>query len=79
MPKSRSSRSAALPFLLVVLAAFAPAALSATSAVVGSGTPASCTEAAFDAGISAVNSGGGTLSFDCGPAPHLIQIYHLVG
>lgn len=74
MPNSRSVLSAAVPCLLVGLAAFVPAALSATSAVVGTGTPASCTEAAFAAGITAVNSGGGTLSFDCGPEPHLILV-----
>ncbi len=45
--------SARIPCLLVGLAVFVPAALSATSAVVGTGTPASCTEAAFDAGVTA--------------------------
>ena len=62
------------PFAVFALVALTPATLFATSAVVGSGTPASCTEATFDAGVTAVNSGGGTLSFNCGPAPHLILV-----
>lgn len=74
MPNSRTFLSAAAPCLLVGLTALVPALVSATSAVVGTGTPASCTEATFDAGITAVNSGGGTLSFNCGPAPHLILV-----
>lgn len=36
--------------------------------VVGDGTPASCTEAALDAALAA----GGTIEFNCGPAPHTI-------
>ena len=62
------------PFAVFALVALTPATLFATSAVVGSGTPASCTEATFDAGVTAGNSGGGTLSFNCGPAPHLILV-----
>ena len=64
----------AAPLALLALVTLAPAELAATSAVVGTGTPASCTEATFDVGVSAVNSGGGTLTFDCGPAPHLILV-----
>lgn len=74
MAKSRSFHSVAVSCVLLASVAILPAALSAASAVVGTGTPASCTEAAFDAGITAVNSGGGTLSFDCGPEPHLILV-----
>ncbi|MDX2161926.1 MAG: choice-of-anchor Q domain-containing protein [bacterium] len=38
--------------------------------VVGTGTAASCTEAAFDAAL----MGGGTVTFNCGSAPHVIAI-----
>src|SRR5262245_43150569 len=38
--------------------------------VVGNGTPASCTEAAFDAALTT----GGTITFNCGPAPFAIPI-----
>ncbi len=36
--------------------------------VVGNGTPASCTAAALTTAL----SGGGTVTFNCGPAPHII-------
>lgn len=74
MPSPRFVPAGTFHSLLLALATLAPAPLLAASAVVGTGTPASCTEAAFDAGITAVNSGGGTLSFDCGPEPHLILV-----
>jgi len=38
--------------------------------VVGNGTPASCTAAALTAAL----GGGGTVTFDCGPAPHTITL-----
>jgi hypothetical protein len=40
----------------------------AANAVVGTGTPASCTEAAFDSALTAASAGGGTITFNCGPA-----------
>lgn len=40
----------------------------AADAVVGTGTPASCTEAAFDSALATASAGGGTISFNCGPA-----------
>ncbi|MBK8986137.1 MAG: hypothetical protein IPM39_08645 [Chloroflexi bacterium] len=40
----------------------------AADAVVGDGSPASCTEAAFDAALAAAVSGGGTITFNCGAA-----------
>ncbi len=50
----------------------------ADSVVVGTGTPASCTEADLDAGLAVLFPGssapGGTLSFDCGPSPHTIVL-----
>lgn len=38
--------------------------------VVGNGTPASCTTAALTAAL----GGGGTVTFNCGPAPHTITL-----
>ncbi|MBX3053127.1 MAG: hypothetical protein KF753_16710 [Caldilineaceae bacterium] len=43
---------------------------ASTDAVIGDGTPASCTEAAFDA---ALNSGG-AITFNCGGAPLVIPL-----
>ncbi len=40
------------------------------SGVVGTGTPGSCTAAALTAAL----SGGGSVSFNCGPAPHTITL-----
>ncbi len=48
--------------------------LAALDAVVGTGTPESCTEAALDAGMFDLALGGGRLTFDCGPLPHLIVV-----
>ena len=57
---------------ILLLACAAPAA-SAADATVGSGTPASCTEAALDAAI-ALLAPAGTLSFDCGPSDHTLAL-----
>lgn len=57
-------------WLLIVLClafALAPRAVHAANAVVGNGTPASCTEAAFDAALATASSGGGVITFNCGP------------
>lgn len=45
----------------------------AADAVVGDGSPASCTEAAFDAALTTA-SGGGVISFNCGAAVHTIHL-----
>ena len=58
--------------LLVLTAGYNPAA--AADAVVGNGTPASCTEAAFDSALLAASTGGGTITFNCGPNPATIQL-----
>ena len=42
--------------------------VGAADAVVGHGTAASCTEAAFDSALTAAQAGGGTITFNCGPA-----------
>lgn len=53
-----------------------PKALAA-DAVVGSGTPASCDETAFDAALATVQAAPpGTITFNCGPALHTIDIYN---
>lgn len=59
--------------LAVVLALVPWRGARAADAVVGSGTPASCTEAAFDAALLAASSGGGVITFQCGAAAHTIQ------
>ncbi len=46
----------------------APAADTTGARVVGNGTPASCTEAAFDAALG--DPGAAAITFDCGPAVH---------
>jgi hypothetical protein len=58
---------------IILVLAFMCAALGLprtahASGVVGNGTPASCTEAAFVAAL----TGGGAISFNCGPNPHTI-------
>jgi predicted outer membrane repeat protein len=57
----------ALALLLGSLLAARP---THAAGVVGNGTPASCTEAAFEAAL----AGGGTVTFNCGPNPHTITI-----
>ncbi len=57
--------------LLLALAATGP--LAAIS-VVGTGTPASCTEAALDAAIAEANGESGLVLFDCGAAPHTLTL-----
>lgn len=47
-----------------------PVDTSAPSAVVGSGAPDGCTEAALDAALAK----GGVVTFDCGPAPTTILV-----
>ena len=53
-----------------------PQTVRAANVVVGDGTPASCTEAAFDAAWAQLyNDYGGTLTFNCGAAAHTIGFY----
>jgi hypothetical protein len=47
-----------------------PADVSHPTAVIGTGTPASCTFAALSAAVSA----GGVITFDCGPAPVTLAV-----
>ena len=59
-------------FLVLGLAVFRQSARAA-SAVVGTGTPSSCTEIAFDTALTTAGNGGGTITFDCGAAVHTLQ------
>jgi predicted outer membrane repeat protein len=67
----RCTRFALLPLLAL---AAGPGRLLATDAVVGDGTPASCTEAALDAAVASANSGNGTITFACGADPVTIAL-----
>src|SRR5829696_7702042 len=49
---------------------FAVPRVALAGGTVGSGTPASCTNAAFDAAL----AGGGSVTFNCGPDPVTIII-----
>lgn len=58
----------ALALLLTGSLAFFPSPASAAS-VVGNGTAASCTEAAFNTAFFALQATGGEITFNCGAAP----------
>jgi predicted outer membrane repeat protein len=63
----------ALVIFLAGSLAFYPWDAFAADGVVGMGSAASCTEAAFDAAFNSVeSSGGGAITFSCGAAPHTI-------
>lgn len=61
---------------LLTLLLFAAANAVAENAVVGTGSPASCTTAVYNAAIALVinDNQGGALSFNCGPNPHVIAV-----
>lgn len=59
--------------LIVLIFALAPTA-HAANAVVGTGTPGSCTETALRNAVTTANSGGGTITFNCGGAAHTIYL-----
>ena len=54
----------------LLVAAIFGASPARAAGVVGTGTPASCTRSAFNAAL----VGGGTVTFNCGPQPHTIQL-----
>jgi hypothetical protein len=54
--------------LCVLFLAFAFPSAAAAAGAVGDGTAASCTETALDAAL----AGGGLITFNCGPAAHII-------
>jgi predicted outer membrane repeat protein len=62
-----------LSLILIGVQALFPASAFAASGVVGTGTPSSCTENAFNTVLNNVQaSGGGTITFDCGGSPFAI-------
>lgn len=71
---------AGLGLVLVALAGLMPAAQAQpaqpdANAVVGTGSPASCTEAVLTDALNTVQgSGGGTITFNCGAAAHTIAL-----
>jgi predicted outer membrane repeat protein len=74
---SQQSTSKAVVWLAACLLPLTAPALMAADTTVGTGTPASCTAAAFHAGVltlTAAQNPGGTLSFDCGTSPHTIVV-----
>ncbi len=59
--------------LVLMLALVGARPASAAGGTVGTGTPASCTEAAFDnVFFKTQSSAGGIIVFNCGAAPHVI-------
>ncbi len=69
-PAARLIAPAASFVLLVIIVIAATAAVVGASGVVGTGTSASCTDAALDAAL----TGGGLVTFNCGAAPATIDI-----
>ena len=64
-------------YIAAVLGLVASSPVVADDATVGSGTPGSCSTAALNAAVAALDFGqapGGTLRFDCGPAAHTIVV-----
>lgn len=57
-------------FVFLLLALLGGALSISAAGVVGTGTPASCTEAALDAAL----VGGGVITFNCGASPHTIAL-----
>ncbi|MCB0182623.1 MAG: hypothetical protein KDE31_00075, partial [Caldilineaceae bacterium] len=63
-----------LAFALLLLAGLGSVRPArAANAVVGNGSPASCTEAAFDTALVTASNGGGVITFNCGAAVHTVQ------
>jgi hypothetical protein len=60
----------AASLVLLALGAVSPAHPTFAATVVGTGTVASCTEAALDNAV----AGGGNITFDCGPGPVTITL-----
>lgn len=56
--------------VIVSLVVFSSPVAVQAAGVVGTGTPGSCTEAALNAAL----SGGGTVTFNCGPNPHTLTV-----
>lgn len=68
-------RFGALVALVALLGLSVSLPARAADAVVGTGTPASCTQSALLAAVSTANTGsGGTITFNCGASPHTIAL-----
>lgn len=66
-------------FLVLLVVGMGKRPLYAADSVVGTGTPASCTEAAFNTAVAAVQgSSGGTITFNCGGAKTILLQQQLV-
>jgi hypothetical protein len=70
MKRLRFLQVVSVGFMIIIMlvTSLLPHQIVQAAGVVGTGTPGSCTEAAFDAAL----TGGGTISFNCGAAPHTI-------
>lgn len=66
----RWAAAAAFALLVALLATVAGARTAQAAGVVGTGTPGSCTGAAF----ASAAAGGGLVTFNCGAAPHTIVV-----
>jgi len=62
-----------ITLIFLLLLAGGAGQIRAADAVVGDGSPESCTEAAFDTALFAAGGGGGTITFNCGANPHTIE------
>jgi predicted outer membrane repeat protein len=77
LQRSRKMVGYSLGCLLLVTLLFPQSVMAASNKkiTVGSGTPASCTQAALQAAVSAAGAaGGGTITFNCGVAPATIPL-----
>ena len=70
MKITKTPLGSTLLVLCFVFSLFAYPSAAHAAGTVGTGTPASCTEAALDTAL----SGGGSVDFDCGAAPHTIVV-----
>ena len=64
----RKTISAGLVILIAIIITLHPQQIVQAAGVIGTGTPGSCTGAAFETAL----TGGGTITFNCGAAPHTI-------
>jgi predicted outer membrane repeat protein len=60
--------------LFLLMLVFGARSVYAANTIVGNGNPSSCTEAAFISALATAGSGGGVITFNCGPAVHTITL-----
>ena len=63
-----------LVMLILIFTLIQPRHAQTANAIVGTGDSASCTETALSQAVAIANAGGGTLTFNCGTAPHTISL-----